>query len=251
MANEFSMRDSHMKPRVNFVGRDIFILFWTLCAVAIVHAQEVADVTDTVSGIHITSSSTSARIRSWLERQSEGVVLQQYQLSCGAASIATLMTYLLEQPVTEKEVMAVIQKDNEHATSMQEIVDTLKKIGLSAGAYSGSYDALLALDKPAILYLRSRKSIRDLGHFVVLFAAAEDAVWIKDPYFGNRILPRTEFVDLWYTRDDARNPGRIVIVESTHASSLIVAARMHINTGQRLHLHYNPDFQSSIIPSGR
>src|SRR5262245_22971123 len=43
-------------------------------------------------------------VRSLLEYRQEGVVIQQWDISCGAAALATVLTYGHRFPVSEEEV---------------------------------------------------------------------------------------------------------------------------------------------------
>ena len=50
------------------------------------------------------SFTVAAPIRSLQEIRHEGVVIQKWDTSCGAAALATVLTYSLNDPVSEREV---------------------------------------------------------------------------------------------------------------------------------------------------
>src|SRR5260221_11202962 len=50
------------------------------------------------------SAEGSGPVKSLLEIRRENVVIQAYDLSCGAAALGTLLRYAFGEPVTEKEI---------------------------------------------------------------------------------------------------------------------------------------------------
>ena len=57
--------------------------------------------------IFLVASSSSAQqspVRSLQEIRQEGVIIQKWDTSCGAAALATVLTYSLHEPVSEREV---------------------------------------------------------------------------------------------------------------------------------------------------
>src|SRR5574342_503698 len=67
-----------------------------------------------------------ARVRSFVDLRDQGVVKQTLDYSCGAASFATLLTYGLNDPITELEVLEQVL-----ARLKAEDEAQLKKKGLS------------------------------------------------------------------------------------------------------------------------
>lgn len=54
-----------------------------------------------------------SRIRSLAEIRHEHVVIQKWDLSCGAAALATLLTYDLGDPVTEREAATAMLRQSD------------------------------------------------------------------------------------------------------------------------------------------
>jgi len=50
------------------------------------------------------SSAQQSPVRSLQEIRQEGVIIQKWDTSCGAAALATVLTYSLHEPVSEREV---------------------------------------------------------------------------------------------------------------------------------------------------
>lgn len=50
------------------------------------------------------SFAVASPVRSLQEIRQEGVVIQKWDTSCGAAALATVLTYSLNDPISEREV---------------------------------------------------------------------------------------------------------------------------------------------------
>jgi predicted double-glycine peptidase len=139
-------------------------------------------------------------VRSLIEIRDEGVVRQHWDLSCGAAAIATILTYQLDDPVAEREVALALMK---RATplmvrvrlgfSLLELKRYAESRGLEATAYGGmTLDDLVAM-APAIAPVK----LNGMPHFVVVRGARGGKVLVADPSFGNRTLSYEEFRSTW------------------------------------------------------
>jgi len=53
-------------------------------------------------------------VRSVLELRREGVMIQKWDLSCGAAALGTLLRYQFGEPVTEKEIARGLMRRAEY-----------------------------------------------------------------------------------------------------------------------------------------
>jgi len=56
------------------------------------------------NGGHLIST-TDQRVQSWSELNEKNVIMQQFDYSCGAASLATVMRYYFDDDVTELSLM--------------------------------------------------------------------------------------------------------------------------------------------------
>ncbi|MCU7922948.1 MAG: hypothetical protein KZQ88_09655 [Candidatus Thiodiazotropha sp. (ex Dulcina madagascariensis)] len=74
-------------------------------------------------------------VASWKELNEQNVIMQHYDYSCGAASLATLMKYYFNDDISEKEILGYIKS----TFSKQEYAE-VEKDGLS----------LLDLEKSAV-----------------------------------------------------------------------------------------------------
>ncbi len=139
-------------------------------------------------------------VRSMLEIRNEQVVRQQWDLSCGAAAIATVLTYQLNDPVSEREVALAMLRHTSPTLVRQRLGFSLLDLkayaathGYAVAAYEGmSLDDLDPL-APAITPIRWR----GFSHFVVYRGRRDGRVLIADPAFGNRTLSEEAFRAVW------------------------------------------------------
>jgi predicted double-glycine peptidase len=143
-------------------------------------------------------------VRSLLEIRQNKVVIQQWDLSCGAAVLTTLLKYQHGVDTDEKTVAkglinrAEYRKDPEllkrrEGFSLLDLSRYSKKIGLQGkGLGRLSLDQLLLL-APVIVPI----SENGYNHFVIFRGAMNNRVLIADPSWGNRTLYINDFNKVW------------------------------------------------------
>jgi predicted double-glycine peptidase len=142
-------------------------------------------------------------VRSLLELRDDRLVRQHWDLSCGAAAIATLMTYQLGDPVSEREAALGMLRTGDARLvrarlgfSLLDLKRFAASRGFTAAGYAGmSLDELLAMT-PAVAPIR----VRGFGHFVVVRGRRGDRLLLGDPAFGNRTMTAEAFVQAWTSR---------------------------------------------------
>jgi len=143
---------------------------------------------------------TAQPVRSLLEMRQEGVVIQQWDVSCGAAALATVFTYSLKEPVSESAVaQSMLRKTDplrvkvRGGFSLLDMKRFAESRGYAAEGYRGlSLQELLALQSPIV-------PIDEYGnaHFVVVRGLRAGNVELADPAFGNRSMPAEAFRRAW------------------------------------------------------
>lgn len=151
--------------------------------------------------------------RSVLELRHEGAVLQAHEYSCGAAALATLMSYF-GRPATEKEVLdSIFGKDlpvvrgpdgqlRLRALNLGDLEKAARAAGFKVVSVQvpAAKDLAAALEalKPAIarMYL-----YEEFPHFVVLRDIQGDWVHVVDPAYGNVRLTTRQFLKAWEAGD--------------------------------------------------
>lgn len=141
------------------------------------------------------SARGAVSVKSWKTLRDEGIVKQDLDYSCGAASLATIINEFYGQAVTEKDLLEAMDK-GEMRASFDDMQRALPDFGFRAIGYAASYDQLVKLKMPVIVYMKHRKN----DHFSVLRGIDESTVWLADSSQGNRTYSRTQFLTMWETR---------------------------------------------------
>ncbi|MDQ0140865.1 C39 family peptidase [Cupriavidus necator] len=160
---------------------------------------------------HATASARPP-VRSWKTMRDEGVVKQQYDYSCGAAALATLLQHYYGEAVSEADVLQQIAAKG--PATLSSLSAAARHFGYEARGYALSLEALRQVNLPAIVFLH----VGNDNHFSVLRSIDAHAVALADPSLGNRIYSATDFLRLWTTRPSRDYPGRALIVMPRDAS---------------------------------
>jgi hypothetical protein len=139
-------------------------------------------------------------VRSLLEIRHERVVIQQWDVSCGAAALATVLTYSLFDPVSEREVAQGMLRGTEPLRvkvrggfSLLDLKRFAEGRGFSAEGYRDlSVEELLQFESPIVPL-----TLHGYAHFVVVRGLRDGEIALADPAFGNRTLSMSEFAAAW------------------------------------------------------
>lgn len=139
-------------------------------------------------------------VRSLKEARYKNMIPQKYDLSCGAAALATILTYYYEDPVDEAEVITYMLKHGDQAEiakkgfSLLDLKRYAEARNYMAAGYKGvKVENLKQLKIPAIILFK----VGRYDHFVVLRGIKEDKAFIADPAFGNRSISLEDFEKEW------------------------------------------------------
>ncbi|TRX02914.1 C39 family peptidase [Candidatus Methylobacter oryzae] len=165
------------------------------------------------------SSFAEARsVKSLLEIRRENVVVQQWDLSCGAAALTTLLNYQHNDFVTEKEVANSLMNRPEYIQSPGLV--TLRqgfslldlKRYVDARGYQGvGYGKLTFEDLLKKAPIIVPVNIFGYNHFVIFRGMMGDRVLLADPAWGNRTMQAELFEDI---RIDFPQIGKVGFVIS-------------------------------------
>ena len=126
-------------------------------------------------------------------------VRQQYDYSCGAAAVATLLSHHYHTPVPEQDIFqhmydtgdkAKIHKEGFSLLDMQRFLATR---GFKADGFKLPIEKLIAEKLPAIVLITDR----GFNHFVVVKGAEDGRILIGDPSTGNRVVSMDRFQEIW------------------------------------------------------
>ena len=184
------------------------------------------------SSVHIFSSplfsppfvpiTKDRQITSWSEMRDKNLTKQEYDYSCGAASLSSILEhYYGLKNASEKEILDTvllkkgidinqkeeIQFDDEMKQkahlSFYDMVGYAEDRGFRAFGLAVDLPALYELKAPVIIYVK----VRNIEHFSVLKGIDSKFVYLADPSFGNIKVSVAKFVEMFYpkkTRQEAR-----------------------------------------------
>lgn len=155
-------------------------------------------------------------VRSLLELRRQGVVVQQWDLSCGAAALATLLVFQHGDVVDEREITRglINRKDyieNPELVRLRQGFSLLDlKRYVDGRGYTGIGYGRLDLARllplaPAIVPIRTQ----GYNHFVIFRGVGRGRVLVADPAFGNWTLTVPAFEAAWL---DFGEIGRVAFV---------------------------------------
>jgi uncharacterized protein len=140
-------------------------------------------------------------VRSLQEIRQEGVVIQKWDTSCGAAALATVLTYSLHDPVSEREVVRgmlhmtePLKVKHRGGFSLLDMKHFVQIRGFTGTGYRGmTFDQLLMLREPIVPIVQYGNP-----HFIVVRGMTDDGrLNIADPGFGNRTMSVARFESVW------------------------------------------------------
>ncbi|SJM90383.1 Peptidase C39 bacteriocin processing [Crenothrix polyspora] len=143
-------------------------------------------------------------VKSLLEMRRDRVVVQKWDLSCGAAALSTLLTYQLQDPTPEKEIAATLIKRKEYIEHPEliQIKEGFSLLDLKRFADQRGYEGIglgkmefadLAQYAPLMIPIK----VNDYNHFVVFRGSMGNRVLLADPAWGNRTILTKKFLEAW------------------------------------------------------
>lgn len=145
-------------------------------------------------------------VQSWKTQRDFGIVKQNLDFSCGAASIATLLNNFYGQHLTETEILQRMNKTDWRA-SFDDMQRVMPELGFEAKGYALPFEQLVRMKIPVIVYLKYRRD----DHFSVLRGISGNTVLLADPSLGHMSMSREQFLAAWKTRSGEME-GKILAV---------------------------------------
>jgi uncharacterized protein len=156
-------------------------------------------------------------VKSLLEMRQQGVVVQQWDLSCGAAALATVLRYEYGEPVTEREVARGLIKRQEYLDNPKLIqaregfsLLDLKRYVDGRGYEGIGYGGLSFEDLLQLAPIMVPMNFYGFNHFVVFRGVRGNRVLVADPAYGNRTMLVSQFEDAWLNYPDVGRVGFVV-----------------------------------------
>ncbi|EIS1948853.1 C39 family peptidase [Campylobacter upsaliensis] len=136
-------------------------------------------------------------VKSYQEIKNEKVIRQNYEESCGAASLATLINILDDSNLTESDLLKAMSGQQLYTdmVSFADLNDAVKKLGFQSKSYKIDRKILESIMSVPILV-----KIEDdprFPHFVVIINHKGNYLQILDPSYGEYISSKREFYSVW------------------------------------------------------
>lgn len=179
---------------MKFFGPTSFlILFMFTLQLHSVHAQEE---------IPTSLSKIPPKRHTLKELRDRHIVRQQLDYSCGAAALATLLTYYFEDETSEREVLRWLEShlsqqelEGKQKTgfSLLDLKEVSESKGYRAAGFKINPSHLEHLLAPVIVF------VQPMGykHFAVLRGVINNYVYLADPSRGNLRMTMSRFLEEW------------------------------------------------------
>jgi predicted double-glycine peptidase len=157
------------------------------------------------------------RVASLAEFRKRNVVVQEWDLSCGAAALATILNYQHGDPVSEREIATHMMGRAEYLKNptlvrlrqgfslldLKRFVDGRGYNGVGLGQLEFEH---LLVSAPIIVPITTH----GYQHFVVFRGTLGNRVLLSDPAFGNRTMLRSDFEHAWIDFAEIGHVGFVV-----------------------------------------
>ncbi len=155
------------------------------------------------------TSNGNIPVTHWKALRDRNIEKQDEDYSCGSAAVATILRSFYHEQVTEKDILAHVIKMGEDGTaSFADLEKAVAHYGFKAIGLSVSFEQLMQLKIPALVYLQYREK----EHFSVVRGIADDGrVRLGDPSWGNRTFSSYQFSRMWLTSPQGTQ-GKVLLL---------------------------------------
>lgn len=138
-------------------------------------------------------------LTSWRDLPFKTVMRQAFDYSCGSAAVASLMTHIYGEPVSEKEVFREMflhgnqTKIRHEGFSMLDMSNYLNAHGFEAKGYKIKAEEIEKYRLPFIALINTN----GYNHFVVVKIMGKGRILVGDPNTGNIVFSEANFKSIW------------------------------------------------------
>ena len=174
-------------------------------------------------GTQYCSAANIQPVKSLLELRRNNVVIQKWDLSCGAAALATILAYEYGDPIPEKDIAKALMSRKEYIENPEflkirqgfSLLD-LKRYVDGRGYQGIGFGKLTFADLIEKAPIMVPVNFFGYNHFVIFLGLMEDRVLLADPGWGNRTMVRGKFEDAWIDYGEAM--GKVGFVVEQHGT---------------------------------
>lgn len=166
------------------------------------------------------------QLSSFAELRDFEVVRQSLDFSCGAAALATLMTFQWHDPVSERDILETLSRitsteelsrRRSSGFTLLDLQQVARSRGYQAQGFRMKSPQLAKLKGPVIVFIEPY----GYKHFAVLRGVVGGRAVLADPSRGNITVPLYRFLDWW---EGDGGDGIIFAVEPLYATAATVGA---------------------------
>lgn len=187
------------------------------------HLISLLLVVTTLSNSHVQADSKP--VVSLLEMRHKNMVLQEWDLSCGAAALTTVLKYQHGIETTEREVAtALIQRQeyienpdllqHKQGFSLLDLKRHVESLDLTGEGFGRLTINDLIQQAPVIVPVQ----IQNYNHFAVFRGIANNRVLLADPAWGNRVMQLSAFEKSWIDFGELGKIGFVVTSNEVDSS---------------------------------
>jgi hypothetical protein len=140
-----------------------------------------------------------SKVVSLKEGRTVGLVVQRRDYSCGAAALATLLTYHFGRPTSEEEILRLMEQVGneeiikEKGFSLLDMKRSLEKLNYQSAGFKLDVAQLAKVKIPGVILIDTMS----YKHFVVFKGLREGLAFLADPALGNRAISLEELEKAW------------------------------------------------------
>ena len=134
------------------------------------------------------------------------IVKQQFDTSCGAASLATVLNVFYGEDTNEADLMDIMGLKG--AYSFADLSYASNEFGYKATPIFAQFNILKKLRVPVILFINNYGQ----GHFTVFRGTDGDTIWLGDPAWGNVYLSKRDFDKRWNQIEGKTDTGFALVI---------------------------------------
>lgn len=150
-------------------------------------------------------------VQSLQELHNQNVIRQQFEESCGASALATLLNLFGIKQYQEQEILNVLNQKTD-MLSFQELQKAATILGYDTKGFQLSREILQRTAYPLLVRIENDPRF---PHFVVIVNFKGDFLKVFDPNFGEYISTKKEFYSIW----DRNHTGGYALVVTNKENS--------------------------------
>ncbi|WP_232769136.1 MULTISPECIES: C39 family peptidase [Colwellia] len=176
----------------------MFTVFFPLIAIMLMQIMSAHAGTVNLGG-GFSGGEFSVNVSSIKERRFKTIYKQQYDFSCGSATLASLLSFHYDDVVDEFKVFKDMyshgnqNKIQKEGFSLFDMKLYLSRRGYRSNGFKISLNQLAKAEIPAITIINNKGYM----HFVIIKGSDEKEVLVGDPAIGIKVYSRAEFEKMW------------------------------------------------------